>query len=201
MPYTKISDKFDAEEYNSRGFGFIDPTVEIDGHVTVGRYVVIENDVKLGRGCFIGHHATIRPFTTMGERSDLRAYAWLANNVTIGKFTVVYQYANVCMGAVLGNYIYFGCKAIMTNANDVVLHRDREFTPNPGVVEDGARVMTGCHIGPGVTVGRNSVLGIHSLALQDVPPGEVWVGSPAKFLRDVEHNDVPKAWRQKWTKN
>lgn len=198
MPYKKISDKYDIEEYNDRGWGYIDPTVELGGPVVVGRNIVIEDRVELGSGCFVGHHATIRPQTKMGERSDLRSYAWLANNVTIGKFTVVYQYANVCMGAVLGDYIYFGCKAIMTNANDVVLHRDREFKPNPGTIKDGARVMTGCHIGPGVTVGRNSVLGIHSLAMKDVPDGEVWVGSPAKFLKKVEVEDVPAAWHQKW---
>lgn len=47
----------------------------------------------------------------------------------------------------------------------------------------GAYLGAGALVREGTTVGAWSQLGIGSLALGDVPPGEVWVGSPARRLR------------------
>jgi len=43
----------------------------------------------------------------------------------------------------------------------------------------GANVL----INPGVTIGENSVVGANNVVTRDVPPGEVWGGVPAKFIR------------------
>jgi len=38
----------------------------------------------------------------------------------------------------------------------------------------------------GVTVGAWSLIGMGSVVLRDVPPGEVWIGGPARFLRSTK---------------
>lgn len=48
-----------------------------------------------------------------------------------------------------------------------------------------AALFAGCTILPGVTVGENAVVGASSLVTKSVPPGEVWAGVPARFLRYV----------------
>lgn len=56
----------------------------------------------------------------------------------------------------------------------------------------GVTVRRGAYLGAGslvresVTVGARALIGMGSVVLSDVPPGEVWVGNPAKFLRRVE---------------
>lgn len=51
------------------------------------------------------------------------------------------------------------------------------------------RVATGAYLGAGalvregLTVGAGSLVGMGSVVLTDVPPGEVWVGAPARRLR------------------
>ncbi|WP_328911701.1 MULTISPECIES: NeuD/PglB/VioB family sugar acetyltransferase [unclassified Streptomyces] len=53
----------------------------------------------------------------------------------------------------------------------------------------GVRLARGCYVGAGalvreyVTVGAWSLIGMGAAVLGDVPPGEVWVGSPARRLR------------------
>jgi sugar O-acyltransferase (sialic acid O-acetyltransferase NeuD family) len=56
----------------------------------------------------------------------------------------------------------------------------------------GVRVGRGAYLGAGslvrefVTIGAGSLLGMGSVALQDVPPEEVWVGNPARRLRGTD---------------
>ena len=65
-------------------------------------------------------------------------------------------------------------------------HRDPALplVCKPVTVAAGAWVCAGAFVGPGVTVGANAVLGAHAVAARDVPPGEIWAGNPAKFVRD-----------------
>jgi sugar O-acyltransferase (sialic acid O-acetyltransferase NeuD family) len=50
-------------------------------------------------------------------------------------------------------------------------------------LERGAYVCSGALVREGTTVGAWSQIGMGSAVLDDVPPGEVWVGSPARRLR------------------
>ncbi|MGW0417697.1 acetyltransferase [Streptomyces sp. NPDC003015] len=50
-------------------------------------------------------------------------------------------------------------------------------------LERGAYVGSGALVREGATVGAWSQIGMGSAVLDDVPPGEVWVGSPARRLR------------------
>ncbi|WP_055525421.1 acetyltransferase [Streptomyces graminilatus] len=50
-------------------------------------------------------------------------------------------------------------------------------------LEQGAYVGSGALVREGTVVGAWSLIGMGSAVLGDVPPGEVWVGSPARRLR------------------
>ena len=39
---------------------------------------------------------------------------------------------------------------------------------------------------PGVTIGRDSVIGAGSVVTRDVPAGEVWAGNPARKIKEVD---------------
>ena len=51
------------------------------------------------------------------------------------------------------------------------------------IIEDNVWIGTNCIILKGVTIGTGSVIGSGSVVTKNVPPNEVWCGSPAKFLR------------------
>jgi sugar O-acyltransferase (sialic acid O-acetyltransferase NeuD family) len=54
------------------------------------------------------------------------------------------------------------------------------------VLERGAYVGAGALVREGVTVGAWSLVGMGSVVLHDVPPGQIWAGNPARYLRSAE---------------
>ena len=58
--------------------------------------------------------------------------------------------------------------------------------PRPVVIEDNVWIGGQVSILPGVRVGRDSVVGIHAVVFDDVPPGVIVGGNPARVLRPLE---------------
>lgn len=56
----------------------------------------------------------------------------------------------------------------------------------PVKIEDGVWIGGGAIILPGVTIGRNAVIGAGAVVTKDVPANAVAIGSPAKVLRYQE---------------
>lgn len=114
--------------------------------------------------------------------------ASVSSRATIGPGSVLLASAVVTSDAAIGAHV-----AVMPGV--VVTHDDQidDFaTLASGVrlgggatVGQGAYVGSGALIREGVNVGAWSLIGMGSVVLGDVPPGEVWVGSPARRLRAV----------------
>lgn len=60
------------------------------------------------------------------------------------------------------------------------------------VIGRGAYLGAGALIREALTIGDWSLVGMGSVVLHDVPPGEVWAGSPARFLRSGTSSDQPQ---------
>jgi sugar O-acyltransferase (sialic acid O-acetyltransferase NeuD family) len=52
-------------------------------------------------------------------------------------------------------------------------------------VGEGAYLGSGCVIRESLTIGPWALVGMGAVVTRDVPGGEVWAGSPARFLRQV----------------
>ncbi|HYJ46022.1 MAG TPA: hypothetical protein VEV81_05355, partial [Pyrinomonadaceae bacterium] len=55
----------------------VSPRAELASDVSVGPYVVIEDDVIIGEGCEIASHAVIKQYTTLGRGNRVFEHAVL----------------------------------------------------------------------------------------------------------------------------
>lgn len=105
---------------------------------------------------------------TMGDRAtiadDVDCYCY--ERITLGDRVVVSQYSYLC-GA----------------THDFEL-KDRPLIPMPITIGAGTWVAADVFVGPGVTIGEESVIGARSSVFSDLPAWKVCVGSPAKPVRD-----------------
>ena len=66
----------------------------------------------------------------------------------------------------------------------------------PITLEDNVWLGGGVIVCPGVTIGRDSVVGAGAVVTRDLPAGVIAVGSPARVLREIDDTDrVPMPTR------
>ncbi len=142
---------------------FLGKFLEVDGHVELGDYCKIRNNVILrtnGDG---------RIF--MGERSGLSYYCLIEATtiIKIGRFTGIAEFTVIRDT----NHLVFGTAEHW---------RVTPYIAEPIVIGDCVAVMSGSYICPGVAIGDGAIVGQRSVVTKDVGPFEVWAGNPARKL-------------------
>jgi acetyltransferase-like isoleucine patch superfamily enzyme len=99
----------------------------------------------------------------------------LGKNTEIGSFTSIDAKEGV---EIEDNVkIGFGCVILSFSSID-----DKK---GKVVLERSCKIGSNSVVMPGVTVGQNAIVGANSFVNRDIPRDEIWVGSPAQFLKKV----------------
>lgn len=111
-------------------------------------------------------------------------YNWVVlypENLKLGKFTDIgaFSLIDAKYGVEIGDYAQLG--------SHVSVYSHSTINNKRGRVVIGRNAKIGSHsvIMPGVTIGDNSIVGALSFVNRSIPPNEVWVGTPAKFIKHV----------------
>lgn len=127
-------------------------------------------------GANIGRDVIIRPSVRVTYPWKLRIgdYAWIGDQVEL------YTLGEISIGAhaVVSQRSY-----LCTGSHDPASRSFRIFS-KPIIVEEGAWLATDVFVAPGVTIGRNALIGARSSVFSDAQAGFVHVGSPAKAVRE-----------------
>lgn len=98
--------------------------------------------------------------------------------------------------------IHFGSHAIVSQGAFVCgathLYNEPEFRMVSFPMEVGAYawICARAMVGPGVNVGEGAILGLGSVATKDLEPFGIYVGSPAKKVKERERAAVPDVIRE-----
>lgn len=129
------------------------------------RGAVVEGDVTIGSKTSVWHNAVIRgdfaPIT-IGAESNVQDCA------------VIHADAGKCV--TVGNRVTIGHGAVLHGCT----------------VEDGAVIGMNAVVLDGAVVGKNAVVGANSFVKhgQQIPPGMLAVGTPAKVLRPLTAEEI-----------
>ncbi|GAA3398379.1 NeuD/PglB/VioB family sugar acetyltransferase [Streptomyces roseoviridis] len=104
----------------------------------------------------------------------------------VGPGTVLLAHTVLTASVRVGRHVAVMPQTVLTHDDEV---GDLATLASGVRLGGGARIGRGAYVGAGalvregVTVGDWSLVGMGSVVLADVPPGEVWAGSPARRLR------------------
>jgi acetyltransferase-like isoleucine patch superfamily enzyme len=133
----------------------------------------------------IWQFCVIFPECEIGEDCNICSHCLIENDVKIGNNVTVKCGVQIWDGIELEDNVMIGSNVTFTNDmyprsknKDWILLRTKVCT--------GATIGAGSVILPGITIGENSFIAAGSVVTKDVPAGELWMGSPAKFYRKVD---------------
>ena len=139
----------------------------------------IENGAILGKNVTVGPFCVIRDGAVIGDNCSFTAYCEIRNNVVIGNGTSMGSRCTISAGAVIGEHTVIKYGFVLTDTPDLTRNTEKVVQ---GV---GSGVLIGANVTlmPGFSIGDNSIVGACSQVRANIPAGEVWFGSPAKFHR------------------
>lgn len=120
----------------------------------------------------------------IGQRVNIGAFSEVGENVWIGDYVRIGAYAFIPEGVRIEDNAWIGPRVTFTN--DMYPPSGKENW-KPILVKKGARIGAGVIVLPGITIGEKSLVGAGSVVTHNVPDGEVWVGNPARKIRDIDN--------------
>lgn len=146
----------------------------------------VADSAIVGQGVQIWHQSQIRERAQIGDNCIIGKGVYIDAEVRVGRNCKIQNYALVYSGAVLGDGVFIGPSAILTNdryprainlAGELKDALDWECGTIE--IEDGASVGAGAVLVTGIRIGRYATIGAGSVVTHDVPPFALMIGTPA----------------------
>lgn len=92
----------------------------------------------------------------------------------------------------IGNNVLIGPNVTITSATHPINKTQREkgyVYGLPIVINDNVWLGAGSIINPGVTIGKNAIIGSGSIVTTDIPPNVIAVGNPCRIKEKIESEE------------
>ena len=115
-------------------------------------------------------------------------YNWIVQNLDgldLGFETDIgaFSYINALHGVVVGDNVQIGSHCAIYSISTI----DKSY--GKVTLKDHCRIGSHSTILPGVSIGKNTIIGAHSLVNQDIPDDVVAFGVPAKVVRKLNTDE------------
>lgn len=155
----------------------------------VGRYNEIHQSAKIAESARVCGWCYIGPDVVIGEDVVIGNFCEINSGVTVGDGTLFNPYCVINSDTVVGRGCIFGA-GVLTADEKYMTARTSNVTKKP------CRIGNDCRIGQGsmlvcTELGDHVSIGAGSLVLEPrIPDGQVWAGSPARFLRMMTDEEL-----------
>ncbi|MGC8849195.1 MAG: DapH/DapD/GlmU-related protein [Candidatus Bathyarchaeia archaeon] len=161
-------------------------TVSISDGCIIRSDSVIYDEVDLGEGVELGHFVMVREGVTVGGHSLIGTGTILDGHILIGRKVRIQTGVYISSHSIVEDRVFIGPRAVLLNDKYMM---QREYPLKGPKIHSGVSVGGNSVILPGVEIGEGSIIGAGAVVTQDVPPHTIYVGVPAKKLRNV-----PPGW-------
>ncbi|MBR4196804.1 MAG: 2,3,4,5-tetrahydropyridine-2,6-dicarboxylate N-acetyltransferase [Synergistaceae bacterium] len=129
--------------------------------------------------------AIIRENATIGRNSVIMMGAVINIGAVVGEGTMIDMNAVLGGRATVGKNCHIGAGAVLAGVIEPA-------SAKPVVVEDNVLVGANAVVIEGVRIGEGSVVAAGAVVIEDVPPGKVVAGCPARVIKDKDSSTTQK---------
>jgi bifunctional UDP-N-acetylglucosamine pyrophosphorylase/glucosamine-1-phosphate N-acetyltransferase len=153
---------------------YVDHGVEIGSGARILPCTVIRAGVRIGEGCEVGPFTHLRAGTVLEPHAEIGNFTE-AKNARVGEHTKA-KHLTYLGDVTIGRDANIGAGTIVANYDGKAKHQTR--IGDRAFIGSGSVLIAPCQVGDGALTGGGAVVTRNS----DVPPGEAWVGVPARPL-------------------
>ena len=159
-------------------------TTHIGAGAHIGSHTVIYAGNRIGRNFRCGHGVLVREENDIGHDVSIGSGANVEHHVRIGNAVRLHSNVFVPELSVLEDGCWLGPNVVLTNARYPASPTTKQELVGPHI-EANARIGANATILPGVRIGAEALVGAGAVVTEDVPPGSVVVGNPARVINHV----------------
>jgi acetyltransferase-like isoleucine patch superfamily enzyme len=120
---------------------------------------------------------------------ELTKYNWMVQNkenLSLGNKTDIgaFTYINAEKGVVIEDYVQIGSHCAIYSVSTI------DNKQGKVILKENSKVGTHSSIMPGVTIGKNSIVGAHSFVNKDIPDNTLAYGVPVKIIRELNEDEI-----------
>jgi acetyltransferase-like isoleucine patch superfamily enzyme len=139
---------------------------------------------NIGENTNIWQYVVVLSKAVIGDNCNICAHSFIENDVKIGDNVTVKCGVYLWDGITIEDNVQIGPNVTFTN--DKYPRAKHDFSLQRTLIKRNASIGAASTILGGVLIGENAMVGAGSLVTKDIPDNELWVGSPAKFIRMIE---------------
>ncbi|NTW20954.1 MAG: N-acetyltransferase, partial [Nostocales cyanobacterium W4_Combined_metabat2_030] len=121
----------------------------------------------------------------IGENVNICDHVFIENDVEIGNNVTIKCGVQVWDGIRLKDNVFVGPNVTFTNDPFPRSKKYLDRYPET-IVEESASIGANATILPGVTIGKNAMVGAGSVVTQNIPDDAVAIGNPAKIIKYLQ---------------
>lgn len=158
----------------------------LGNEVQTAHHVVIREGAKIGNGCVFGSGTVVREGAILGRNVRLMESVVISEAAEIGND--VFVGPNVSLTA--GRYMTGSLEAAGRLTHKEAAKLEGRYWEGPSViVEEDVRIGANSAILAGVRLGKGCIVAAGSVVSNDVPPGCLVAGNPARLLKRAARSD------------
>lgn len=158
----------------------------------IGPHVEIHNGVILGRGVKLVSFINLYG-CHIGDNTKVGAFVEIQRGARIGARCKISSHSFLCEGVTLEDEVFIGHGVKFINdrfpratRSDGKLKGDNDWMVVPTTIHHGASIGSGAVLMCGISVGAGAIVGAGAMVTEDIPKKQIWVGNPARYLRDIK---------------
>ncbi|MDR6548108.1 acetyltransferase-like isoleucine patch superfamily enzyme [Chryseobacterium rhizosphaerae] len=140
---------------------------------------------NIGIDTFVWQFSIILKNAVIGNNCNINCHVFIENDVIIGDNVTIKPGVQIWDGLRIEDNVFIGPNVTFTNDR---YPRSKKYPEEfqQTIIKKGASIGANATILGGITIGTNALIGAGSVVTKDVPANELWVGNPARKIKNIE---------------
>lgn len=154
---------------------------KIGSNAIIRSFTTIYEDVTIGDNFQTGHHAIIREKSQIGSNTSFGSCSELPGKSIIGNFVRIHSKVMLSENNLIENYVWIFPFTVLANVKHPPIGEFQRTT-----IKEYAQIFSHATILPGITIGKNSIIGAGAVVTKDVADERLIIGNPGRDIKSIK---------------